>query len=142
MVTTKKAKKTKHPRTKIQLKVALRLGGNPRWKHFCYVDEKLFKTYLEHYKLERSEFSQVIERWVLEEFNVIVQFQTDWEVDKVRELIFDRYTKVYPYVAINRVIDHKGWVGIWVTEQMGRELKKHARPKFNKLFKSTKNFSD
>lgn len=124
-------------KTKVCVSVAKNAGDRPKGRHFCYVDSRILRTYLKTFGLRKCDMKKLIEKWVLQEFNVSVQLETYLDLKLVKDLIVDRYTKIYPYMSSGASIDSHGWAGVWVTEQIGRELKTNARATYNRLFKST-----
>lgn len=124
-------------KTKVYVTVSKFPGDRPKAHHFCYVNSRVLKEYLKLFGLRKRDMKDVIERWALQEFNVSIQLETSLDIKLIKDLIVDRYKKVYPYMTTDAIIDRHGWAGVWVTEQIGRELKTNARATYNRLFKST-----
>lgn len=107
---------------KIAIKVEGR-KGDKNWVHFCYIPPEL-----------KDEFDSKVEadpRWVIkwanEDFGMgIGEVMTEIELDQLRELIKERYQRLYPDLYIESQTDNQGWVRVWMISNMRSEIAKRG----------------
>lgn len=92
------------------------------WEHLCYAPASVYLKYLETYGLERSEMGEVISRWAREDFNMELPMTTAKDISVLRELVFDKYRSAYPHLVRHSKTDHQGWIRVWVTTHMERDM--------------------
>ena len=109
----------------------------PMWAHVCYVNEEIYRKFFEVFKIERIDFADFLSRWVKEDFNLDMDFTQKNHIRILKELVIDKYKQLYPHMYYNSVTDNHGWVRVWVSEKMGKELKKYAKDVYRQLFKPT-----
>ena len=93
---------------KVMVKVLNEDRDELRWEHLCYAPEYLSK-------------------WAMFDFNIDLQMTKSSDLALLKELIVNRYKKMFPYLARSfndSHVDHQGWVRIWLADHMERELKR------------------
>lgn len=94
------------------------------WEHFCYAPRDLYLTFLSAKSIERFEMADYIARWAKDDFNIDLAMTTFKDITILRELILDKYSSVYPHLLRKSTTDHQGWVRVWVSTHMEKELQK------------------
>ena len=112
------------PRT---IKVLLKLLDENRnevvWEHFCYAPSSTVLDFLAKKDIERAELADWVQIWAKEDFNIDLPMTTTTNLKILKELIQDKYLSVYPYIAQRySKIDYQGWIRIWITTHMQKEL--------------------
>ena len=93
------------------------------WEHVCYAPRELYLTYLKRFGLERFEMADALSKWAKTDFNVDIPVTTEKDIRIIKELIYDKYRNIYPNIARISNTDHQGWVRVWVSYHMERDLK-------------------
>ena len=108
---------------KVLLKV---LDENRRevvWEHLCYAPSKTYLDFLTKKDIDRVEFADWVSDWTKEDFNIDLPMTTVKDIKILRELIQDKYLTVYPHIAKRYPkSDHQGWIRVWLTTHMEKEL--------------------
>lgn len=125
---------------KIQIKVLREEypDRDPEWMHVCYINSEIYDAFFDATCIERVDFSDFLTKWCKDDFNLDLTFTKANDIRILKELVVDRYQSIYPHVHYNKAVDRHGWMRVWVSEHMGKELKKHAKPVYNRLFRSAK----
>lgn len=92
------------------------------WEHLCYAPKDLYLKFLKEKDIERYEMADFIQLWAKEDFNIDLPMTTAKDVVILRELILDKYSSVYPHLMRKSPTDHQGWVRVWVSTHMEKEL--------------------
>lgn len=94
-----------------------------KWVHFCYVSEEL----KEEFDLRVNTLNHLpnywVMKWAYEDFGMS-KINTQKELRELRMRIREMYRSRYPelYIENNTNIDTQGWVRVWYTQHMEREL--------------------
>lgn len=123
---------------KIQLKVDR--GGEIIWTHFCYVNPEVFDAFLHVTKTRRTQIAKWLTKWAEEDFNWQIDFTEYSHIKLLKELVIDKYRRVYPHMYYNNAVDTHGWMRVWVSEKMGKEIRRYDKPTYNRLFNSASNY--
>lgn len=92
------------------------------WEHVCYAPKALYLRFLKAKGIERYEMADYLSAWAKEDFNIELPMTTAKDVVILRELILDKYSSVYPHLLRRSSTDHQGWVRVWVSTHMEKEL--------------------
>ena len=123
---------------KIQLKVDC--GGVKKWTHLCYVNADICDAFLEVTHSKRRQMAKWITKWAEEDFNWVIDFTEYTHIKLLKELVIDKYRRIYPHLYYNNAVDTHGWMRCWVSEKMGKEIKRNDKPAYNRLFNSSTNY--
>lgn len=94
------------------------------WDHFCYAPKDLYLKFLENRGIERFELAEYLQRWCLLDFNCDLPMTRAQDIIVLRELILDKYEKIFPYLSRPSNTDRQGWTRVWLCEHMEREMRK------------------
>lgn len=113
--------------TKLLVKVLNENHDKLSWEHFCYVPRDLYLKFLSAMEIERVEVADYISKWAKQDFNIDLSMTTTTDIKTLKELILDKYRSVYPHIFISTDTDHQGWVRVWITAHMNKDLEKRRR---------------
>lgn len=103
----------------------------------CTVHSEIFDTFMKSCNVQRSQFRKYLSKWAMEDFNWQMDFWSRSHVDLLACLVDDKYKNVYPHVYFNHIVEFpQYWLRVWVSEHMGKEIRKHDKPAYNRLFRS------
>ena len=125
---------------KIQLKVDR--GGDLQWTHLCYVNPEILDVFLTVTKTRQRHMVKWVRKWTEEDFNWEIDFTEYSHIKLLRELVINKYKKIYPHLYYNNAVDNHGWMRCWISEKMGKELRKYDKPAYNRLFNSSTNYGN
>lgn len=114
----------KGPRLSKLLVKVLR-DGEWKWIHFCYVYTNLYDAFFHIVQCEKSEFGTFLSMWARGDFQVKLRMSTYEDVQKLRELVEQRYQQEYSELyALNPEENPKvqGWMRMWVSQHMRVEI--------------------
>lgn len=94
------------------------------WEHFCYAPRELYLKFVNQKGIERFEMGDFVAKWAKEDFNIDLAMTTVKDIVIVRELILDKYSSAYPHLIRKSNTDHQGWVRVWVSTHMERDLQR------------------
>lgn len=123
---------------KIMLKVDR--GGSIVWVHLCYVNPEILEVFLKVTGTKQRQMVKWITRWTEEDFNWVIDFTEYSHIKLLKELVIDKYRRVYPHLYYNNAVDTHGWMRCWISEKMGKEIRRNDRPAYNRLFNSSPNY--
>lgn len=123
---------------KISLKVDR--GGQTVWAHFCYVNPEIFEAFLAVTNTKRTQMKKWLTKWAEEDFNWVIDFSEFSHIKLLKALVIDKYRRIYPHLYYNNAVDTHGWMRCWVSEKMGKEIRKNDKPTYNRLFNSSTNY--
>lgn len=126
---------------KIQIKVLREEcpHDDAQWLPVCCMNSDIYDAFFEVTGIERMDFADYLSKWCYEDFNLELTFTKSNDIRILKELVVDRYQAIYPHIHYNRAVNKHGWMRVWVSERMGKEIKKHDKPRYNRLFRSAKN---
>ena len=96
------------------------------WEHVCYCPVDVYKEFFRKTKIEKFELADYAVKWAREDFCIDLPMSTVKDIAILRELILDKYKNVYPHIVThpeNKKFDYQGWVRVWMTEHMKKELR-------------------
>lgn len=96
------------------------------WEHICYAPRELYLRFLERKDIERFQMADYMARWAKEDFNVDLSMTTRRDILILRELVLDKYKNAYPHLIRQTNTDHQGWMRVWVSNHMERDLQRHV----------------
>lgn len=96
------------------------------WEHLCYAPRGLYLQFLKTKGLERFQMADYVSRWAQEDFNVDLPMTTAKDIAILRELVLDKYSNAYPHLIRKTETDRQGWMRVWVSNHMERDLQRHA----------------
>ena len=123
---------------KISLKVDR--GGKMIWTHLCYVNPEIVDEFLRITKTKQKQMSKWLTKWAEEDFNWVIDFTEYSHIKLLKELVIDKYRRVYPHLYYNNAVDNHGWMRCWISEKMGKEIRRNDKPAYNRLFNSSTNY--
>lgn len=94
------------------------------WEHLCYAPKDLYLQFIRVKGIDRFEMADWISRWAKEDFNIDLPMTTAKDITILRTLILDKYKSVYPHLIRKNNTDRQGWVRVWVSTHMDKELRK------------------
>lgn len=92
------------------------------WEHICYAPKDLYLRYLSKKGLERFEMADCIRAWANEDFNFDLAMTTSKDIPVLKQLVIDKYMSVYPHITRSTPTDHQGWMRVWVSTHMEKDL--------------------
>ena len=92
------------------------------WEHLCYAPASVYIRYLREFNLERNEMGERVSRWAREDFNIELPMTTAKDIAILRALVVDKYSSAYPHLVRKSKTDHQGWIRVWVTTHMEKDL--------------------
>lgn len=131
-------------RKKVYIKViddARPKNSGPKWIHLCYMNPEIYNAFFETFQIEKADLADFLAKWVKEDWNLILGFTKASDIAILRELVIDKYKKIYPFMYFSGITDYHGWVRVWVSEKMGKEIKRHDKERYKRLFKPTEDHS-
>ena len=96
------------------------------WEHLCYAPRALYLKFLKDKDVDRFQMADFVSRWAKEDFNVDLPMSTAKDITILRELVLDKYHSAYPHLVRKTVTDRQGWVRVWVTNHMERDLERNG----------------
>lgn len=125
-------------RKKVMLKVIhedRNTSKKPMWTHFCYINSNIYDTFFEAFNLEKEDLPLLLSRWTKDDFNLDLDFTKNNDIRILKTLVIDRYKQLYPHMYYNAVIDNHGWLRVWLSEKMGKEIRRYDKNRYKQLFK-------
>jgi len=111
---------------KILLRVLDEKNDVLEYTHFCYVSETLLNVFLEKFKCGRIDLTDYIIKWCEEDFAMNLPMSKKRDIIILRELIKDRISRAHPHLYLASKTDRQGWVRVWLSTHMEKELTKYA----------------
>lgn len=96
------------------------------WEHLCYAPKDLYLKFIKTKHLERFQMADYVSRWAKEDFNIDLPMTTYKDIALLRELVLDKYNSAYPHLVRRYETDRQGWMRVWVTNHMERDLQRHV----------------
>lgn len=96
---------------------------HPYWTHLCYIDEELYKRFLDEKKMATVDLNQIISKWCKEDFGINLVVNKQEDLDSLKSVVKAHYESFYPELYRESKTDRQGWVRIWITKKMKEELK-------------------
>lgn len=113
---------------KVLIKVLNEDKDELQWAHLCYVPKDLYHKYLTMRCLDRFEFADCVSEWARQDFNVELPMTTRKDIFILKELVIDKYKRVYPqiisYCNVGEKKDNMGWIRVWCSYHMEKDLQK------------------
>ena len=115
--------------TKLLVKIHDGDGKAAKWVHLCYIDSELFSKFTTIAQYSTNDY---LKQWILEDFGTDVLSEKNDLISsksllKFRELICKRYKNQYPDLCRQSKTDRQGWVRVWVSEHIRKELNQHGK---------------
>lgn len=108
---------------KVLIKVVNESHDRIEWTHISYIDEGLYKRFLEEKNIETSDMNDYLSRWAKEDFNIELSMSSKNDIRVLKELVKDFYHRAHPELYIESPTDRQGWLRVWITRKMKEELK-------------------
>mgnify|MGYP001007710734 CR=1 FL=1 len=102
---------------KIQIKV--NREGNTSWSHFCYVPAELKQEF--DATFNHMNPTKWILKWAQEDFK-IKKLDTWEDLESLKSRIKNLYKDRYPELYIESTTDNQGWLRVWYTLHMEKEM--------------------
>ena len=96
------------------------------WEHLCYAPKELYLKFLRVKGLERFQMADFVSSWAREDFNIELPISTYRDIAILRELVLDKYSNAYPHLLRKSETDRQGWMRVWVSTHMEKELQKNG----------------
>lgn len=109
---------------KFLLKVLNENSDRLSWEHLCYVPRELYLKFIKSFNIERFQMADFVSKWAKEDFNIDLPMFTMKDISILRELVMDKYKNAYPHIARPYNTDRQGWMRIWATNHMVKDLKR------------------
>lgn len=94
------------------------------WAHVCYVKKDLYLKFLDTFGIGRLEVADFLSKWAKEDFSQDLTMTLKRDLKILKSLVMDKYSRLCPTIYNNNMIDIHGWMRVWMTEKMEKELKK------------------
>lgn len=107
---------------------------NPMWTHLCYINSEIYEGFFNTLNISVEEFPSFLTKWVRDDFNIDLDFTTTNDIRILKELVIDKYKQLYPHMYYNSLVDNHGWLRVWLSEKMGKEIKRYDKSKYRELF--------
>lgn len=102
---------------KIQLKLSS--NGKSYWTHLCYIPKNLVLPFLQ--LTQNITINTLVTRWAKEDFEIDT-LKEEKDLNELRKSIKEHYKKLYPKVYTETFTDSQGWIRIWCTEHLMKEM--------------------
>jgi hypothetical protein len=106
-----------------KISVALKIGSYGIWHHFCYVPKDIKLKFDEIVNVNKELSNYWIEKWAKQDFN-IARIRTPQDMGKLKFHIRQNYKKIYPELYVESTSDKQGWVRVWYTQHMVKEIER------------------
>lgn len=103
---------------KIQLRAFDRRRNQNFWFHFCYIPKELWEQYKSKFNVLNMD--NHIKEWLKQDFGFELIYMED--IYEAKELIKQKYSKMYPDVFIANEGDRQGWSRVWLAEKVKKML--------------------
>lgn len=113
-----------HPLIKVLLKVLDEDRDVLVWEHLCYAPKELYLQFISAMDIERSEMADFVMKWAAEDFNIDLPMTTAKDIAILKALVLDKYSSAYPHLLRKSATDHQGWIRVWISTHMEKELQK------------------
>jgi hypothetical protein len=110
--------------SKIQIKIVR--DNNPIWSHFCYVPSDIKNRFDNLVNTQNFLTNYWVALWAHSEFDLF-QIDTPESIQTLKETIKNKYRERYPELYVDSNTDKQGWLRVWYTENMEKELKEIGR---------------
>lgn len=130
----------KEARKKVMLKVIHEDRSkrkNPIWTHLCYINSEIYETFFNTLNISVEEFPSFLTKWTRNDFNIELDFTKNNDIRILKELVIDKYKQLYPHMYYNSLVDNHGWLRVWLSEKMGKEIRRYDKTKYKELFGTT-----
>lgn len=108
---------------KLMLKLLDEEDGKVKWFHLCYIGSKIYNTFLKTMDIDSVEFADYIADWFKEDFGLDITMTTRRDLNILKGTVKEKYRVLYPTIYNNTDVDIHGWVRVWITQKMEKELK-------------------
>lgn len=109
---------------KIQVKI--QKDNSAVWVHFCYVPVEVKERFDKYVNTNNFYSNYWIAQWAYNEFN-LMEIDTPEGMSALKEAIKNKYRERYPELYVESNTDKQGWLRVWYTENMERELREIGR---------------
>ena len=92
------------------------------WEHLCYAPSNVYLRYPTEFNLARNQTGEPVSRWARDDSNLELPMTTAKDISILRELVLDKYSSAYPHLVRKSRTDHQGWIRVWVTTHMEKDL--------------------
>ncbi len=94
------------------------------WEHLCYAPKGLYLKFIKETGIERFEMADFVAKWAEDDFNIQLSMSTAKDIVILRQLVMDKYQSAYPHLTRRSRTDHQGWMRVWVSSHMEKELQR------------------
>lgn len=109
----------------------------------CGIQVDIFNTFLSVCITTPGKIKKWLRKWTREDFNWVIDFSEESHVKLLLELVVEKYKNVYPHIYKNHILtDDRLWLRIWVSEHMGKEIRKNDKSAYNRLFRPSSYISN
>ena len=112
---------------KVLLKITDPETNASRWVHLCYVDDDIYREYLQYRNETICYMNEILSRWAAEDFKVTLSMNSIEDILALKSLVKEFYREKYPEVFRDSTSDRQGWLRIWMNNKMQEELKNANR---------------
>lgn len=120
-------------------KIYIRVKDHEEKIHLCNIHPDIYNTFMRVCRIHRTFFPRWVQKWVKEDFSWFIDFTEAGHIKLLQELIINKYKKIFPHLYFNRAIPDRYWIRVWISEHMGKEIRRYDRTEYNRLFKFTTN---
>jgi hypothetical protein len=105
-------------------KIAVKVAQSKKnsWIHFCYVPYDIKDKFDKLINTPRRNPNYWIKKW-LEDLGVVIsEVITPEDLSRIKAVIRDEYKDKYPELFIENETDKQGWLRVWYTSNLQKEL--------------------
>ena len=121
--------------------IRIRIGEDVLWICLCSIHKDIYNAFMQATNTRPKQIKTWIKRWTEEDFNWVIDYSEPNHLRLLNELIIDRYKRIHPHMYYNNVVHESRLVRSWISEKMGKEIRKHDKPTYNRLFNSASDSS-
>lgn len=107
----------------VKIQVKVNTGKDFIFSHFCYVPSDVKDRFDKYVNIKGLLSNHWIGLWAASEFDM-TSIDTAEDIKELRNRIRESFKERYPELYIASNIDKQGWLRVWYTENMERELEK------------------
>jgi phenylacetate-coenzyme A ligase PaaK-like adenylate-forming protein len=100
--------------------------GRYEWVHFCHVPQELKRKFMNITRKLKKSTTVYIRKWAKEDFGV-ESIETWEQLEELKMRIKNSYRKRYPEIFLDNEVDRQGWIRVWTTKHIEREIEEYDK---------------
>ena len=107
----------------------------------CFVNSEIYEAFTTLLDVAYKDLFWWFAKWTKEDFNLDYDFCKANDLRILKELVRDKYRTIQPILYYSNLVKSKdGWMRLWVSEHMGKEIKRYDKRKYNELFRAPSDY--